>query len=136
MQEQWIKWEPIQGLLAKYYIDSVSDSVKGFEVMLSDDNYQNKVRIFFKNSVDSYGRTDETYRQQLISVLRKQYDTKVWAEWTFFKVMNSAKVQRLSEESLGSGDRELIHFSWLAADSVLDVIATYQPVVELITISN
>lgn len=132
MNEQWVKWEPINGLSAKYYIDSVSDSLKGFQIVLSDSHDEKqKILITFKNSVDAYRNTDETYRTNTISTLDEEYGTNFYGDWTFFKVMDSSYLKWLSEESCTISDsRNLKHFSFVAVNSILDVVTNYEPLVE------
>jgi len=74
MAEIWARWEPIAGLSAKYFIDSVSDNFDGFKVILSEiHNRKKQVSIVFENSVDLYRNADETYRYQLVLELDEKY---------------------------------------------------------------
>lgn len=34
MQEEWIRWEPIKGLLANYDIDAIFDTAEGLKIIL------------------------------------------------------------------------------------------------------
>ena len=53
MQEQWTRWEPIAGLAQKYYIESISDIIEGFKILLFDANdREKKVLVSFPNSVE------------------------------------------------------------------------------------
>ncbi len=135
MQEKWIRWEPISNLSAKYYIDSISDNIKEFKIVLSEyRDKKKKVQVIFKNSVDAYRSTDESFRLGTIYNLGDQYGKKFYAEWTFFKVINSTYILWISEQSFGITDSlSFIHFSFIAEDSILDVVTTYEPRVELIT---
>lgn len=48
-KEQWIKWEPIEGLDTVYTINEISNNLKDFTVLLIDlDNDKKKIRIFLK----------------------------------------------------------------------------------------
>ncbi len=131
--EQWIKWEPINGLSCKYQIDSVSDTIDGFFIVLSSTTNEKKIKITFEGYLLSYRKTDESFRQSTVTFLEEHYKTKFYAEWTFFKVINSTYLQWLSEESYGFSDSvPPIHFSFIDDDSILDVVATYEPKVEFI----
>lgn len=134
MKEQWAKWEPIKGLSSKYYIDSISDNIKEFRVILSDtQDEKKKVHVVFENSVDAYRSTDESFRLDMLYSIDKQYGTKFYAEWTFFKVTNSQYLTWISEQSFGiTNNLHFIHFSFLAVDSVLDILTTYEPKVEIV----
>lgn len=62
MLGQWIKWEPIDSLSSKYYIESTSDGLDEFKVVLSDaNNEKKKVEVIFKDSVHAYRSTDESF---------------------------------------------------------------------------
>lgn len=137
MNEQWIRWEPIRGLSAKYYIDSISHTMKGLKILLSDaQNEQKKMMMIFEDSVEAFRSTDESFRRSTLYYLEQQYGTKFYAEWTFFKIPNSTYIQWLSEQSYGISDPlPLIHFSFLAMDLALDVIAVDEPRIELIDTS-
>lgn len=132
MQENWERWEPISGLSSKYYVESLSDSIEGFRILLSDayDEYK-KVEVLFEDSVHAYRSTDESFRQSVINKIDERYGTEFYSEWTFFKVTNSEYIQWLSEQSYGIAE-SLTHFSILAGDSIVDVIAAYEPKIAII----
>jgi len=132
--EKWIKWEPITNLSDTYYIDSIIDDCDGLKIVLSESkNEHNKLSIIFESSVDFYAKTDETFVGSIINELNQLYGTKFYSEWTFFKRINSDHIQQLSKQSYGIADsRNLIHFSIIATDSILDVIAAYEPKIERI----
>jgi hypothetical protein len=133
MDEQWIKWEPIQGLSRHYCVDLVSDSFDGFLIQLSDaENEKNKVEIKFWNSVVAYRSTYETYRHHLLVDLNETYGSEFHAEWALFTVKNSDYIKWLSEQSYGISDSTTItHFSIIGGESIVDVIANYDPIVVL-----
>src|SRR3989304_7328130 len=106
MQEEWTRWEPIEGLGKSYEIDSVSnDNKNGFVVLLSEYNDEKKrLRVAFENSVCSYRSTDETLRCKKIEQLNDKYGTYFYSKWAFFKVTNSEYLQWLSEQSCTISD--------------------------------
>jgi len=134
MQEQWIRWEPAEGSGKKYYIDLVSDAIEGFTVLLSEvDNRKKKIKIIFEDSVDAYKNTDESFRLKTINTFFHNYEKEFYSGRTFFKIINSRYIKWLSEESYGISDSlTFIHFVFFAADSILDVVTTYEPKVEFI----
>ena len=134
LSEQWIQWKPINNLSPKYYIKSISDDIEGLKILLSDvKNEKQIVKIMFDDSTHSYRSTDESFRLSTINSLDKKYGTKFYSEWTFFKVDNSKYISWLSEQSYEIAESEnLMHFSLIAVDSIVDVIAAYEPSVELI----
>lgn len=129
MAEQWVKWKPVEGLSNKYYVESISDGFDGFEMVLSDsDDEEKKIKVIFEDSVHAYRSTDESYRQSTINAIDKEYGTHFYSEWTFFKVADSEYTQWISAQSYSIADSEpLIHFSFIAVDSIVDVIAAYEP---------
>ncbi|MBI9048823.1 MAG: hypothetical protein JEZ00_05375 [Anaerolineaceae bacterium] len=133
MDEQWSKWEPIQGLAPHYYIDSISDSYDAFLIGLTNaENENKKIEIKFRNSVEAYRSTYETYRHYLLEILDKTYGMEFFTKWSFFKVKNSDYIKWLSEQSCGIWDSKTItHFSIMGGESIVDVIANYDPIVVL-----
>jgi hypothetical protein len=134
MNEQWVKWEPIKGLSAKYYVESISDGIEEFKIVLVEAyNKKNKVQITIPDSIYAYRSTYESFRLDTLYSIDKQYETKFYSEWTFFKVTNSSYLKWLSEQSYEITDNlHLIHFSILALDSVVDFVDVCDPKVELI----
>jgi hypothetical protein len=135
MHEQWTRWEPILNLAKSYYIESVHNDKQGFKIILRDENYNNKsIEVMFENSVYSYACTDDTSIGTIINKLYSTYGAAFYRDWTFFKVSNSHYIQRLIEQSYDViRSRPLIHFSFITVDSMLDIIADYEPKVVLIT---
>jgi len=133
MKEKWIKWIPAEGLSNKYDIDLICDKTDGFEILFTDfKNEQKKVRVEFKDSVDAYRNTDESFRVKDINSLSEQYGDDFYGSWTFFKVENSSYAQWLSEQSYGFlKASDLIHFVFIGANCILDVISTYEPKIHL-----
>lgn len=129
MEEVWEIWEVGNDLITKYYIESVADNIEGFRIVLSDATDESKkVEILFEDSVHAYRSTDESFRQRTINKLDEHYGTEFYRNSTFFMVTNSEYIQWLSLQSYGIADSESVyHFSILAIDSVVDVIAAYEP---------
>lgn len=134
MTEQLTKWKPIQGLSARYYIESISDTINELQILLFDDNdEEKKVLVSFKNSIISYESTYESFRSKLISDLDDQYGTKFYGTWTFFKVTNSSYLQWVSKHSYDTTKSLfLTHFCIIGLESIVDIIATDEPQVTLI----
>lgn len=134
MEENWQRWEVGSDLSAKYYIESISDSIDGFRILLSDANDESKkVEVLFEDSIHAYRSTDESFRQSTINNLDEQYGTEFFRDNTFFKVTNSEYIHWLSLQSYGIAESESIfHFSFLAVDSVVDVVAAYEPNVSIL----
>lgn len=129
MDELWERWQPKTEISQKYYVDSILDNIKGLKIILSDsENEDSKIEIIFDDSVHAYRSTDESYRQKAINYIDEKYGTKFYSEWTLFKLTNSEYLEWISNQSFGIADsEELIHFSIVAVDSIIDIIATYEP---------
>ncbi|MCR6106975.1 hypothetical protein HXA34_11810 [Salipaludibacillus agaradhaerens] len=135
MNEQWERWEPIKRLSNKYYIESISDSIKCFKITLCESNDERKkVEVIFDDSVHAYRSTDESFNLKTINTLDEHYGTRFYSNWTFFKVNNSEYTNWLYEQSYGiAASQPLIHFCLIASDSIVDVIAAYEPKIERIS---
>ncbi|KKC50156.1 hypothetical protein VE23_24420 [Paenibacillus sp. D9] len=129
MEKNWQRWEVEVGsdLSSKYYVESISDSINGFRILLSDANDESKrVEVLFEDSVRAYRSTDESF--STINNLDGRYGTEFFSDNTFFKVTNSEYIHWLSLQSYGIAESEtFFHFSFLAVDSIVDVIAAYEP---------
>ena len=134
MIEKWIKWEPVEGLYSTYYVDILVDSKKEFKIILSEEkNPQKKIQIIFENSVYAYRNTYESFRQNTIHILKKQYGESFYINWTFFKITNSSYLSWLAEQSYGITDEiNLTHFSIIAANEIIDIVAGYEPTIKSI----
>ena len=64
MTEEWSKWEPLQGLANKYYVDSISEIMEDLEIILSDANDRSKKLRIHAGSFRSYKRTKTIYKTQ------------------------------------------------------------------------
>ncbi|MFC4075493.1 hypothetical protein [Salinithrix halophila] len=133
MKEIWERWMPTNDLSPKYYVDSLTDSIDGLKIYLSDSrDEKKKAEVIFDCSVHAYRSTDEGFMLKTINNLDKQHGTHFYSGWTFFKVKNSDYMQWLVNSSFEIAlSEELIHFSFLAVDSVVDVIAAYEPKIKI-----
>ena len=129
MSETWIKWKPIEGLAPKYDVDLVVDTMDNFKIVLSEmDNSQKRLEVHFDSGVDIYRLTDESYWRNSLCELKEKYGAEFYWYWSFFKVENSSYLSWLSKESFGISDsRDFVHFAILGEDSILEVIANYEP---------
>ncbi len=136
MNEHWIRWEPLPGLKPRYYIVSVTDNTKGFEIILETINTAEKaVRIFFENSVESYRLIDESYAGGIGPTDENSKES--FEPWCFFKIKNSKYLKWFIDTSVGMVEirkRNFIHFSILGENSYLDIIAdtNSEPIVEFV----
>lgn len=138
MIEQWTRWEPIEGLEGKYDVEFIVNNLKEFTMLLVNPyNTETKIQVIFENSVNAYTKTNESYRQRIVSDLSDEYGSDFYGAWTFFKVNNSTYLRSLLQQPSGSiNSSKFIHFAFVAYDSIIDVIATYEPKVILINNSG
>lgn len=131
---QWQRWEPIEKLHDKYIIESSTYIIQGgLNIILFVPHKYDKVKMIFKQGVYSYTIADELLRYTLIDSLTEQYGSAFYGDWTFFKIHDSPYLKRLSEQSYGRSDtRELMHFSIIAVDFIMDIISNYEPEVSII----
>ncbi|MBS1987741.1 hypothetical protein JST56_01990 [Candidatus Dependentiae bacterium] len=134
MREKWTKWEPLQGLMAQYYIDLMSDNEEGVRIVLSEDEGRTKkVQVTFQTFVAAHRCTDESFSTGLLMRLEELYGSTFYREWAFFKVDNSNYIKWLTMESDGVfNSKGYSHFCIFGVDSVVDIIAMGDPVVEFI----
>ena len=141
MTEQWIKWEPIQGLAGQYDLEFISDDMKKDGkciVILAEykngKNGNKGLRITWeKNPVWAFRVTDESFRQKLINDLSEKHGSEFYVHWTFFKVENSEYLKWLSEQSCEVTDYlKFQHFSILGIESFVDIVSWSEPKFEFI----
>lgn len=138
MTEQWTKWEPLPNLAGRYYLASIADTITELKIFFYHaDDKEKKVLISFNNSIITYEGTYETYRSKLICDLDDRYDTRFYADWTFFKVTNSSYIKWLSEQSCHTINSSILtHFAFFAGETILDIIALNEPQVIFINKSE
>ncbi|MFC6332757.1 hypothetical protein ACFP56_09000 [Paenibacillus septentrionalis] len=129
LSEKWVYMDIEQELNVKYYIDSINDNTEGLSIMLSEVNDESlRVKVFFEHSVHAYRSTDESYRSNTINYLQDSYGLNFYKERTFFVITDSEYIRWLSQQSQGISDLEQVsHYSFLAVNSIVDVIAAYEP---------
>lgn len=123
--------------MAQYYIDLICDSEEGVKIVLSEDEGRTKkVQVIlqtFVAAVAAHRCIDESFSTSLLMRLEKQYGSKFYFEWSFFKVENSTYVNWLTLESDGVfNSKAYSHFCIFGVDSVVDIIAMGDPVVEFV----
>lgn len=132
-QEKWIKWEPIQGIIPGFYEECVGDCKEGFIIILRSTKTNDKkdLRVRWSHFVVSYTVTNETYMDTIFSDLRLRDVT--YKGGTLFKIENSDYLKRLSYSSGTLTDyMDLTHFVIVTIDSIIEVVADYEPEVEFI----
>lgn len=120
MSDIWKCWEPKKKLKNKYYVDSIKDE-ESFMMELSNEDETEKILLKWDGCVVSYTCSEESARSIL-------YDKQELTKWTFFKVENSSYLKWIEEQSLGIEQRnKLTHYCIIGINSVVDIIASYEP---------
>lgn len=129
MNNIWKRWEPKIELKNKYYIDTIKDE-DNLIIELSDEVGTEKIIMRWDGCITSYTCTEESSRSIL-------YDNNELTKWTFFKVENSQYLKWIEYQSLGieQGDK-LIHYCIIGINSVVDIIARYDPEISLVLNEN
>ncbi len=123
--EEWIRWEPIDGLSGQYSLDSFAWSEKGFNVELINHKNKEKIEILFDGYIDGFRYTYESFYLEL--------PRDFYGEWKLFKSTNSEYLKWLSEKSCTLSDQmDFIHFCIVGGDEVIDIVANYEPKVRFI----
>jgi hypothetical protein len=133
MNEQWLLWN--ENLAGKYNITSITYTLDGgFKIELEQcKNCKVKIKLFFERGVYAYRFADEILMSNLITQLVEKYGINSVKDRTFYTVDNSEYLSWLSSKSGGLADyRSLQHFAFICSDSTLDVIANYEPTIEVI----
>lgn len=123
ISNNWIKWEPIQGLSKKYFLGEFLDSTKEFKLQLIDAaDLAGKALLVSQFSWYSYRYTDLRLRQKTLHWLRELHGNE-FTEWTFFKVENSAYVAELVVGGCEVNAMEdFTHFVFLTQDAILEIV--------------
>ncbi len=127
---KWEKFDPKNIIKEGYDVHFVKDSEIGFEIVLRDyskfevlDEYKD-IRILFNDGVDLYRNIDESF----------SYGSTSGAS-LFIKINNSKYISWLVNVSCCLGDNHakdigFRHFMFIGSNDILDVISTYDPIIE------
>lgn len=134
MQENWVQWNPLKGIVGKYDVDRVSMDERGLIIQLySENNITKKVEVHFSYTLDAYRYTNDSFAFNICGDLSQKYGVDFYGTWSFFKVTNSRYLQWLSEQSCAySNEFTFTHFSFIGTDSIVDILARYEPAVTFI----
>ncbi len=129
MQEKWIRWEPSASLSNNYYSESLLDTPDGFKLYLFD-KFGKKILVSFPNSVFAYRSTDDSFIYDTLDFLEKNYGTKFYSEWAFFKIENSDYLEWLKKQS---GEMyevyNLKHFCIFTINCIIDIANDSEPII-------
>ena len=130
--EKWTRWEPIQGLEGKYYLESFVWPEEGVTIGLINEDKGKKIQIVFDGHIDAFRYTNESFYLKILDNASPQDDINFYKDFSLFKVINSEYLAWISEKSCTWSDQlPFMHFCILGGDEVIDVLARYEPKVTI-----
>ena len=134
MQDQWTYWIPIKGLDQKYDLHSFLDNNIFFKIIFFSQNNSHQLEVLFERGVGSYEINQESIYLEKLSTLTQQYGLDFFKKWTFFKINDSRYLKFLSQQSHTISDtRNFIHFSMVTERAIINIIATQDPLIKIIS---
>jgi hypothetical protein len=136
--EEYLKvWEPLSGLIDRYNVDFTEYTINStFKILLGEAySYGKKISVTFKDGIYAHRDTERGLRMghSPIEMSNDNDELESNGEWAFFKVNNSLYIKWLLEESGTKVDSSpLLHFLFACENSILDVVATHEPIVEFL----
>lgn len=128
MAEQWIKWEPLEGLPQKMYLERMIDDKNGISLKFKSESDDISIQVIFEDSVLSLRNTDEGRRLKTLDFLVNTHGKDFSSKWSLFKVTDSSYVKWFNEESFGIyADYNVEHYVFLTPNDVFEVLSTYAP---------
>ncbi len=122
VEERFERWEPIDGLAPKMFLDAMLDDREGFRLILkSPDPKLRELRILFDAPL-CYRGTQEKY------LLRSIYEGNSIYPWPIFIVRNSRYVRWFYAQATGAIDRDGHHYHVAAMDQIVDVLSARPPI--------
>lgn len=122
-EERFERWEPIDGLQAKMYLDAMHDDREGFRLILKAvDPKLRELRILFDAPL-CYRGTQEKY------LLRAIYEGNSIYPWPIFIVRNSRYVRWFYTQATSAIDQDGRHYHIAAMDQIVDVLSERPPII-------
>jgi hypothetical protein len=121
-EERFERWEPIEGLAPKMFIEAMHDDREGFRIILrSPAPKMSALRIAFDAPL-CYRGTQEAY------LLREIYEGDAIYPWPIFIVRNSRYAKWFYAQATGAIDQDGHHYHIAAVDEIVDVLSARPPV--------
>ncbi len=121
--ERFERWESIDGLASKMYLDAVYDDREGFRIILKSPELKSRaLRILFDAPL-CYRGAQEAY------LLRQIYDARDIYPWPIFIVRNSRYAKWFYTQASDALDKDGHHYHIAAMDEIVDVISARPPVI-------
>lgn len=132
MEEKWIKLKLPDNFSGAFKVELLSESFPGFRIVFTQilSGEGKRVMAEFIPGVNAYVRTNGALAAQAKEFLYNRDGEKFYHNWAFFRVVNSAYLKWTSEQSSGISDAYgVMHFAFIADDSIIDVITNHEPTI-------
>lgn len=136
MQEEWVNLAKYNIPEGQFIVTSFVQNLDGTRILL--DNEQISVEVFFDGVPILVRNGIENLRMRTWSEVQLKYQDKfIFRNSFLFEVKNSKLVQWSIEESCGFYDeRQLRHYCIVTSEEVLDIVATFEPIVKITSLSD
>ncbi len=121
-EERFERWQPIDGLAPKMFLDAMHDDREGFRLILKalDPKFR-ELRILFDAPLCHRG-TQEKY------LLRTIYEANSIYPWPIFIVHNSRYARWFYAQATDAIDKDGHHYHIAAMDQIVDVLSARPPI--------
>ena len=124
IKEKYMKWEPIEDIPDKLYLDGLYHDWEGFRLLLSDYETGRMLRITFDPAL-SYRNTDEG------DLLKTEEVAEGIFAWPLYIVENSRFLEWFHKESYEIRKKDNpLHYAIITPNDIIDVISAFLPTVE------
>jgi hypothetical protein len=121
-EEQFERWEPIDGLAAKMYLDAMYDDREGFRLILTSPPPETRaLRILFEAPICYRGTQED-------NLLRTIYSGNSIYPWPIFIVKNSRYARWFYAQAKDTLDRDGRHYHIAAINQMVDVLSARKPI--------
>ncbi len=133
MNEDWIKWNPINIEEGQYNIIDYTHNVNGVKLILT--NEIKKIEVFFDGIPLLIRYSIEGIRMKTWEGVQIKYKNKYFFKnWFLYLIHESQLVNWISTESCGFYDNyNLKHFCIVTGEELIDFISINEPTISLIT---
>lgn len=122
-EERFERWEPIDGLQPRMFLEAMHDDREGFRLILrADEPRARALRILFDAPL-CYRGAQELY------LLREIYEGNDIYPWPIFIVRNSRYAKWFYRQASEAIDRDGHHYHIAAMDEIIDVISARPPII-------
>lgn len=129
--EEWIKIKKYGIPEGEFVVTSFVQDIEGVKIVLEDDRHT--VKILFDGIPVLLRNTIEGMRMRTWGEVQSKYQDKNFFRDNFlYKVENSGLINWCVEESCGFYEsNQLIHFCIVTSEEMIDIISTFEPIVEV-----